>query len=215
MSSKLTNEQLLDMLDGMNSDLELSDEEDDDNVDDIDIANEILESVYDTDDGENDENIDEIDIVNETVERLYDIIDNEDDGDIFIHDKLLIQTPPTDEVSVPNNVSDTNTPPIIKQFSTFAKSSIKWLCKPMKQKNIVLRSLEQTEFPNTIPPPISYFMKYFPEEAFSKMAIFTNIYAEQKSTNKWVQTTSAEMKVFVGIHLMIGILKLPRVRMYW
>ncbi|KAE9522588.1 hypothetical protein AGLY_017010 [Aphis glycines] len=215
MSSKLTNEQLLDMLDGMNSDLELSDDEDDDNVDDIDIANEILENIYDTDDGEDDDNIDEIDIVNETVERVYDTIDNEDDGDIFIPDQLPIQIPPTDEVSVPNIVSDTNTSPILKQFSTFAKSSIKWLCKPMKQKNIVLRSLEQTEFPSTIPPPISYFMKYFPEEAFSKMAIFTNIYAEQKSTNKWVQTTSAEMKVFVGIHLMMGVLNLPRVRMYW
>lgn len=70
MSSKLTNEQLLDMLDGMNSDLELSDDEDDDNVDNIDIANEIHESVYDTDDGEDDDNIDEIDIVNETVESL-------------------------------------------------------------------------------------------------------------------------------------------------
>jgi len=85
----------------------------------------------------------------------------------------------------------------------------------MKQKNIVLISLEQTEFPYTIPPPISYFLKYFPEEAFSKMVIFTNIYAEQKSTNKWLQTTSAEMKVFVGIHLIMGVLNLPRVRMYW
>jgi len=56
-------------------------------------------------------------------------------------------------------------------------------------------------------------MKYFTEEAFNGMAMYTNIYAEQKLTNKWVQTTSAEMKVFVGIHLMMGVLNLPR--MYW
>lgn len=43
----------------------------------------------------------------------------------------------------------------------------------------------------------------------------TNIYAEQKLTNQWVQTTSVEMKIFVGIHLMMGVLNLSRVRMYW
>ncbi|KAL5239190.1 hypothetical protein ACI65C_006600 [Semiaphis heraclei] len=196
MSCKLTNEQLLDMMDGMNSDIELSDEEDDENFDDIGIANELAESVYGTVDVEED--------------------DNEDDVDIFTPDQLLpIQTPPTDEVSMPNIVTHTNTPPVLKQFATFAKSSIKWLCKPMKQKNIILRIVEQTEFPNTIPSPISYFMKYFTEEAFNDMAMYTNIYAEQKLTNQWVQTTSAEMKVFVGIHLMMGVLNLPRVRMYW
>ncbi|XP_022182789.1 piggyBac transposable element-derived protein 3-like [Myzus persicae] len=195
MSCKLTNEQLLDMMDGMNSDLELSDEEDDENIDDIGIANELVESVYGTVDGEE---------------------DDEDDVDVFTPDQLLpIQTPPTDEVSMPNIVTHTNTPPVLKQFATFAKSSIKWLCKPMKQKNIILRSVEQTEFPNTISSPISYFMKYFTEEAFNEMAMYTNIYEEQKITNQWVQTTSAEMKVFVGIHLMMGVLNLPRVRMYW
>ncbi|KAL4126370.1 hypothetical protein QTP88_010592 [Uroleucon formosanum] len=194
MSCKLTNEQLLDMMNGMNSDLEFSDEEDDENIDDIAIANLV-------------------------VERVYGTVDDEDnDVDIFTPDQLLpIQTLPTDEVSMPNIVThlNTNGPPVLKQFTTFAKSSINWLCKPMKQKNIIMRSIEQTEFPNTIPPPISYFMKYFTEEAFDEMAIFTNIYAEQKSTNQWVQITSAEMKVFVGIHLMMGVLNLPRVRIFF
>ncbi|KAL4084221.1 hypothetical protein QTP88_028047 [Uroleucon formosanum] len=182
-------------MNGMNSDLEFSDEEDDENIDDIAIANLIVESVYGTVDDEDD--------------------NEDDDVAIFTPDQLLpIQTLPTDEVSMPNIVTHLNTNglPVLKQFTTFAKSSINWLCKLMKQKNIIMRSIEQTEFPNTIPPPISYFMKYFTEEAFDEMAIFTNIYAEQKSTNQWVQTTSAEMKVFVGIHLMMGVLNLPRVR---
>jgi len=66
-------------MDGMNSDLELSDEEDDENIDDIAIANAIVESVNGTVDGEED--------------------NDEDDVDIFNPDQLLpIQTPPTDEV---------------------------------------------------------------------------------------------------------------------
>ncbi|KAL4101103.1 hypothetical protein QTP88_021123 [Uroleucon formosanum] len=190
MSCKLTNEQLLDMMNGMNSDLEFSDEEDDENIDDIAIANLVVESVYGTVDDEDD--------------------NEDDDVDIFTPDQLLpIQTLPTDEVSMPN---------IVTHLNTNGQHSINWLCKPMKQKNIIMRSIEQTEFPNTsgrnntLPLPISYFMKYFTEEAFVEMAIFTNIYAEQKSTNQWVQITSAKMKVFVGIHLMMGVLNLPRVR---
>jgi len=147
------------MLDGMNSELELSDDEDDDNIDDIAIANDIVESVYGTIDIEEDD---------------YEEDNNEDDVDIITLDQLPIQTPPNDEVCMPNIVTDLNKnrPPILKQFSTFAKSSIKWLSKPMKQKNTVLRNLEQTEFPNTVPPPISYFMKYFPEKAFSEMVLY-------------------------------------------
>jgi len=116
MSCKLTNEQLLDMMNGMNSYLVFSNEKDDENIDDIAIANEIVESVYGTVDDED---------------------DNEDDVDIFTPDQLLpIQTLPTDKVSMANIVTHLNTdgPTVLKQFTTFTKSSIKWLCKPMKQK---------------------------------------------------------------------------------
>jgi len=69
-------------MDGMNLDIEMSDEEDDENIDDIGIANELVEIVYGTVDVEED--------------------DNEDDVDIFTPDQLLpIQTPHTDEVSMP------------------------------------------------------------------------------------------------------------------
>lgn len=47
------------------------------------------------------------------------------------------------------------------------------------------------------------------------MASFTNLFAEQQNTQNWTKTTESGMKVFTGIHLMIGIIRLPRIIMYW
>lgn len=47
------------------------------------------------------------------------------------------------------------------------------------------------------------------------MAGYTNIYAQQKGVKNFKDTSSNEMKVFVGIHLLMGAINFPRVRMYW
>lgn len=47
------------------------------------------------------------------------------------------------------------------------------------------------------------------------MAHFTNLFAQQNNTKNWTDTNASEMKVFIGIHLYIGIIGLPRVIMYW
>lgn len=80
---------------------------------------------------------------------------------------------------------------------------------------INLSELEPVVYPNEILSPIEYFMRYFTEEAFTEMAAYTNIYAIQQNTANWIQTTASEMKVFVGINTMMGLLGFPRVRMYW
>lgn len=47
------------------------------------------------------------------------------------------------------------------------------------------------------------------------MSIYTNIYACQKKTANWIHTTPLKLKIFVGIHIMMGVLNFPRSRMYW
>lgn len=89
------------------------------------------------------------------------------------------------------------------------------MCKPSKKKKINLRELKPIAYPCEITSPIVYFMKYFTEEAFNEMAAYTNIYAVRQNTFNWIKTTASEMKVFVRIHTMIGILSFPRTRMYW
>jgi len=66
-----------------------------------------------------------------------------------------------------------------------------------------------------LPPPIHYFLKYFTENDIEEMAGYTNIYAQQTGVKNFIETNSSEIKTFIGIHLLIGVYGLPRVRMYW
>lgn len=96
------------------------------------------------------------------------------------------------------------------------KKDIKWDMKPMVSNEIDIEQPvpELSTIYKTL-NPLDYFMNYFPEGEFEKMAKYTNIYAEQKNKLNFHDTTSSEMKVFVGVHLLIGCLKHTRIRLYW
>ncbi|XP_070382867.1 piggyBac transposable element-derived protein 2-like [Dermacentor albipictus] len=61
--------------------------------------------------------------------------------------------------------------------------------------------------------PLAYFSQYFSVEIFDSLAKFTNLYALQRNGD--LVTTKEELKVFFGILMLMGVLKFPRVRMYW
>jgi len=62
--------------------------------------------------------------------------------------------------------------------------------------------------------PMEYLKKYFPEELYELAALCTNQYY-MENTGKILKTTSIEMKQFFGIHVIIGCIEFPRLRMYW
>lgn len=62
--------------------------------------------------------------------------------------------------------------------------------------------------------PLMYFLKYFPEQFWEECAFQTNLYPVQVR-GKSVQTNAKELKIFVDIHIAMGIFKLPRARLYW
>ena len=47
------------------------------------------------------------------------------------------------------------------------------------------------------------------------MALETNRYAVQKGVSNWENTTIAEMWTYLGIILLMGIHRLPRIKKYW
>lgn len=63
--------------------------------------------------------------------------------------------------------------------------------------------------------PKDFFLRYIPETFFELMATETNYYAHQTGVLNFQPTSAEELKVFVGLHIMMGGLKYPRVRMYW
>lgn len=62
---------------------------------------------------------------------------------------------------------------------------------------------------------INYFEKIFDSAVISKIIEQTNIYAEQKGSKNWTDLTSKELKAFIGCHIIMGIHKLPNLKLYW
>lgn len=63
--------------------------------------------------------------------------------------------------------------------------------------------------------PVCYFMKYITEKEWEMFSRNTNIYALQSCYTNFKTTNPDEIKALIGLHIAIGNLKFPRVRMYW
>ena len=62
--------------------------------------------------------------------------------------------------------------------------------------------------------PLQYFKMFFDDSLIGLLAEQTNIYSVSKSGTS-VNTNSKEIEQFLGTLIMMGIIKLPRYRMYW
>jgi len=102
-----------------------------------------------------------------------------------------------------------------KTFETTKKCDIRWARKPFAQPRLHLENLDQPIYPILLRSPLEYFSEYFNNDIFEKMAFFTNLYAVSKQISRFKPTNINEMKIFIGIHIIMGSLKYPRVRLYW
>lgn len=177
--SKLTQQQLIDLIEADISDLEVDIFEDsDDEINQQFNVDELNELLADFDEAEHFEFPDE----------------NED-----------------------NEVDNVNHPALeaVSKWFTMEKKDIRWVQKPFKPPTINLNDIRESDCPNEIYSPIHYFSKYFGVRDFENMAFFTNLYASQINTSRFKSTTIQEMKEFIAVHLVMGSLKFPRIRMYW
>lgn len=70
--------------------------------------------------------------------------------------------------------------------------------------------------PDTSETPTDIFLCLFPKELIDHIVFHTNLYATQISNGKpYTPTNHDEIKTFLGIHLIMGIKKLPSLRDYW
>lgn len=65
-----------------------------------------------------------------------------------------------------------------------------------------------------MPAPIDYFNKYFSNDFYEQIAYNTLLYTVKKGIH-FSPTNAQEIKCFIAIHIIMGTLKFPRVRMYW
>lgn len=62
--------------------------------------------------------------------------------------------------------------------------------------------------------PIDYFLAVFPESLLEHIVFQTNLYAVQKGKEN-LRLTLPELKVFLGMCLVMTYIKYPRIRNYW
>lgn len=58
-------------------------------------------------------------------------------------------------------------------------------------------------------------MYYFNEDFFETIAFNTNLYAILQNVTNFKPKNEQEIRVLIVIHIIMGCLKFPRVRMYW
>lgn len=63
--------------------------------------------------------------------------------------------------------------------------------------------------------PLDYFEEYFDDAFFTLAAEQSNIRAMQANETKPLKTTADEMKKLTGAHIMTGVLRIPRLRLYF
>ncbi|XP_072380578.1 uncharacterized protein [Diabrotica undecimpunctata] len=63
--------------------------------------------------------------------------------------------------------------------------------------------------------PLDYFSEYFPEHFWENLSSASNIKAMQANEKKNLRSTPEEFKKLTGIHVLMGIFGLPRLRLYF
>ncbi|KAH9645922.1 hypothetical protein HF086_011384 [Spodoptera exigua] len=109
-----------------------------------------------------------------------------------------------------------------------ASTSQKWLQPKGHQPSVIafteltgMRQPFASQLRNAAPG--EYFSLMVPDEIFEEIAIQTNLFAEQQGlsakpssgSNNWKPTTKVEIKLFFGLILYMGLVKLPKINLYW
>lgn len=101
-----------------------------------------------------------------------------------------------------------------EQMTITRKHEIKWRHRPFT--TIIDTSFQNHLIYDRHPmSPYEYFKQYVPDALFDLMSDSTNIYAMQSGTLGFKPTSSGEIRTLIGLHLAMGVMKMPRVSMYW
>lgn len=73
---------------------------------------------------------------------------------------------------------------------------------------------ENSICPDDLPSPYAYFTRYIPQSIFLELAEKTNQYSVYNEGIS-VDTNESEVRKLVALHLAMGVLRYPRLRLYW
>lgn len=109
--------------------------------------------------------------------------------------------------------------PVVEEI-VFHKIEGRW----EKEPTVVLHEFTQTPGPSSHidsdSTPRDLFCRFFTDDVWDLLVTETNKYAAENAstaphTRPWYDTTVPEMKAFVGMLIVMGIVVLPRLEIYW
>ena len=122
------------------------------------------------------------------------------------------------KTQIPGSVTGIN----LQQSSVKSKSKEKniqemktrWRKRTSPKFDVNFKGQELPPPPNEALNPVDYFKQFFSEDLIQHIAEQTNLYSVQQ-TGASIQTSKSEMEQYIGILIMMSIIKLPQIRMYW
>ena len=160
-----------------------------------------------------------------SVQEIIDIVTNDDDSDLSeLSEEEECDNNDYEAVS-PNNEqsdavdsngedsSDKGNSLLLSVITEDKKHAYRW------QERDVLQGNQQ--FTGELSPPpiqkktlLEYFTMFFPESLLHMIVDNTNLYSVQKNT-KSVKTSVEEIKTYIGMQILMGVIKLPSYCNYW
>ncbi|XP_046392264.1 piggyBac transposable element-derived protein 3-like [Ischnura elegans] len=101
-------------------------------------------------------------------------------------------------------------------FGLSDKANITWKRQKYNQAIGLQSAIERRDKDDVeVGLPLEYFSRYISSDQYENMAEKTNMYALQKGKSNFKPTNKTEIEKLVGMHIIMGSLNLPRVRLYW
>ena len=92
------------------------------------------------------------------------------------------------------------------------KKKTNWIKKDLI-KTLPIFNVNKGKAPQVL-TPLEYFKLFVTDELVNDIVLQTNLYSVQQKLQS-VSTTSAEIEQYIGMHLLMGINRLPSYKMYW
>ena len=90
----------------------------------------------------------------------------------------------------------------------------RWRKRTSPKFDVTFEGQELPSPPKEALNPIDYFKHFFSEDLIQHIAEQTTLYSVQQ-TGAFIQTNKSEMEQYIGILIMMAIIKIPQIRMYW
>lgn len=142
--------------------------------------------------------------------------DIEDDPDNDIHEGLIHVNGSQDDEDDQDDIPLSSLAEILrKRNQAYEQMVISWkkgIFSPPDSR--FTPSDDNNDPPDENQSPLMYFSRYFPNNIFTELTEKTNMYALFK-TGKILNAEEQEIKKLVAMHILMGVIHFPRLRMYW